>query len=228
MKKSLMKKVFLVCAATLFAFALAACGIAKKPAETPPVDIIDEPTTTETTTTENKTDSVEGSYLARIDMTDYISEGAGVEISTPIFMEISMEIKSGDQYVINVDMEKFIQDSINFYKTDMPGVIKQTMIDQGVEESLLDAAVQSQGYQDFQDFVDQLLQQMIDELEAELGDSDTLISEGTFEIDGTTITLFESAGDGTIGTIGTVNSDGSFSFDIDVDGEMYDMTFEKK
>ena len=102
------------------------------------------------------------------------------------------------------------------------------MIDQGVEESLLDAAVQSQGYQDFQDFVDQLLQQMIDELEAELGDSDTLISEGTFEIDGTTITLFESAGDGTIGTIGTVNSDGSFSFDIDVDGEMYDMTFEKK
>ncbi len=211
--------------ALIFVLTIAGCSIQKRD---PAAGGTNNNTNAEAETETTKAKTLEGKYKGQVDMTELISAESGVEVSTPIFMDLYLTINSDNTYNVNLDMEKFLQDSIAYYKEDMPGVIRQSMIDEGLPEDMLDQAVQDQGYADFNSFVNELIAQMITELEEQLDTENTVISTGTYEVEDSEINFTEEAGDDTFFKVGAILEDGSIYGVMYLDYELTEVTFVKQ
>lgn len=229
MNKKLIRSILAGLLVLLLAASVAGCGIARR-GEAPAadnggsLDILDD---IELPTEEEEEDTIEGTYWGEVDMTDMIAEEAGVEISSKLAMGLFLTIGPDDAYLIEADLEKFISDTIDYYNAEMPALIRQMMVEEGIPEDMLEETVKAQGYESFDAFVKELLDEMIVELEESMAEEDSVLSEGTYEISGDKITLSESSGDASISPVGTINSDGTISFDITTDEQVLTIVFEK-
>ena len=136
-----------------------------------------------------KDDDVEGEYSAQYNVADMIMSGAGLSADdAEIFFDVSLELDDGN-YVLDSDGEKNL-DNILDYMTSDEGV--QIILDQfGATEEQADTMAQAQGYDTFRDYIADMFTSY---------DADDLAmhEEGTYEIDGDTIT-FTPEDDGEIG-----------------------------
>ena len=240
MKKKVIKMILGGLLAGILVFAVAACGIAKKDnsggtaseapaAETPEIEEISvEQNTSAETPEEAKKGSLEGAWQGEIDMTDMISASAGMEINTKLIMVLNMVINGDNTYSINLDMDRFIEDTIAYYNDEMPSLIRQAIIDEGIPEDMLESTLAEQGYESFDEFVKELLDGMIKELEEGMNTENTTLSKGTYEVKDTIIEFDEEEGDGTMEDEGTINSDGTITVVVNVDEAITEVRFSKK
>lgn len=176
---------------------------------------------------ETKSGSLEGVYTGEADMTEMISAQAGMDIKTHLALEFRFEIKSDKTYLITANMERFLKDTIDYYNGEMPSLIRQAMIDEGIPENMLDAAVQESGYANFEEFTKELLDDMISELESELDTTENTISRGSYTVSGDTLELTEEEGDSTMDEELTINKDGTITGIMTLDGAEMEVIFKK-
>ncbi|MBR3241233.1 MAG: hypothetical protein IKF90_00850 [Parasporobacterium sp.] len=207
----------------VLAFTASGCGIARR-GETPAPGTNNGPDASAGT----KAGSIEGTYQAEVDMTDMISASSGIEINTKLAMVLNMNLESDKSYSVILDLEQFMNDTIDYYNGEMPSLIRQAMINEGIPEDMLDSTVQEQGYKDFDDFTRQLLDEMIEEMKEGLNESNTTLSKGTYEVSDGTISFNEKEGDSTMDKEGKIQSDGSIVLNVKVEETEAEVVFVKK
>lgn len=173
---------------------------------------------------------VSGSYTATWDITDMLNselEDGGFSLTTPIEMDVLLDLNSDNTYLLNIDEDAFSESLRNGFTTDIDSITEQMMSSYGVSEDQYEEVAQAAGYDDYAALKEDLLNEFMDLtdelMEEEFGDD--ALGSGTWESDGSTITLNDD--DGSVDTA-TIESDGSLTISGEVIDDMeVTLTFVK-
>lgn len=182
---------------------------------------------------------ISGTYNGTIDYTDIMNkqlEDYNVSFSDSITGDASLELNSDKSFTFSVDVQSLIDSLKSAIVANADDLIDGIMSSQGITEDQYEAAAQMAGYDSYEDFKNEMINQMVETYEdADLSDlglseSDTTIS-GTWSQSGETLELTSSS-DGELGLdSGTINDDGTISLHTsgEIEGEEYtfDITFTK-
>lgn len=176
--------------------------------------------------TAGDTSTLDGTYTGDIDMTETISQNSGLDIKTKLAMRFVLTLSSGKDYTMELDTDKFVDDTAAYYETEMPSLIKQSLLNQGLTEEDINTVVKEKGYATFEEYAGAILTEQVDSLRKQFASTPSVVSEGTYKVDGTKISLTDKSS-GEAYTIGSIESDGSLDFEITFNGEKTQVVFSK-
>lgn len=169
---------------------------------------------------------LDGTYVGEIDMTETISQNSGLDIQTKLAMRFILTLSSGKDYSLELDTDKFVDDTAAYYETEMPSLIKQSLLNQGLTEEDINTVVKEKGYATFEEYAGAILTEQVESLRQQFASTPSTVSEGSYKVDGTKISLTDKSG-GEAGINGTIESDGSLSLEITFNGEKTQVLFSK-
>ena len=158
-----------------------------------------------------------GTYTGQIDYTseigDVFAEKLQIEVSDPLYMDMTLILGADNTFRISADGEKFKADVITIMKNHIDDILLVMLENYGAEPDQLQDLAAENGYDD----VDAFKQAMMDEMEAEMNKSmdldayaDQMTADGTYKAEKGKITL--TSGDRSDAL--TIREDGSLSFII--------------
>lgn len=172
-------------------------------------------------------ESLDGTYTADIDMTESLSKSSGLDIQTNLAMHIILTLSSGKDYSLALDGDRFVADTKAYYETEMPTLLRQSLINEGYSEEEIEAIVKQQGYASFDEFARSQLDTVLAGVEEQYANKENVLSKGTYSVKGQSISLTDAEhGEGFISD-GTIGSDGSLTFEMPVNGEKTTVIFKK-
>lgn len=168
----------------------------------------------------------DGTYTAGVDMRESLSKSSGMEINTELVMNLVLTFRSGKDYTLELDTEQFTKDTIAYYEGEMPSLIKQSLLDTGLTEADIEELAKSKGYANYDEYAAAMLDEQLENMKEQFATMGGVLSEGTFEVNGKSIALKDSGG-ANVAQNGTIEDDGSLSFDVTVNGEKKSVTFTR-
>ena len=138
--------------------------------------------------------TIAGSYEAEYDMHDLLKqqmEGSGIELEGEIPVVFTMDLKEDDTFVLEMDVEAFMETIKNIFTEQGPNIIRTMMEQQGITEETFSDLAEQLGAGSYDEFVQGLTDQMTEQLSDSLAESmATEVSvAGTYSVDGEEITL---------------------------------------
>ena len=158
-----------------------------------------------------------GIYTGQIDYTseigDVFAEKLQIEVSDPLYMDMTLVLGTDNTFRISADGEKFKADVIAIMKNHIDDILLVMLENYGAGPDQLGDLAAENGYND----VDALKQAMMNQMEAEMNKSmdldaygDQMTADGTYKAEKGKITL--TSGDRSDAL--TIREDGSLSFII--------------
>ena len=149
-----------------------------------------------------------------------------MDIQTELVMHYILTLSSGKDYTMELDVDQFVADTKAYYETEMPSLIKQSLMNQGYTEEEIESIVKEQGYSSYDEFAEANLKIVLESLEQQFSESDSVLSKGTYTSDGQKISLKDTAQDAVVAE-GKIGSDGALTFEIPVNGVTRTAVFKK-
>ena len=204
--KSLAVCLFVVAAAAL----LCACGNKIKPAD------------------------ISGTYRATYNMKDQLNEQiaeSGITLEDDLNADFILQLNEDETFSYGIDAEGFKENVSEVLEEKGVDIVKAMLTSQGVTEDMYDMIATASGFENFDAFVTEMLQNFETEISKEFESdiADSAHFEGTYEIDENRIVLSgeTEAGNG-IDEV-TVNEDGTISFIAKMDnGKLMNLRFVKE
>ena len=184
----------------------------------------------------NAKNSMVGKYQAEYNAKDALNasmEDIGIVLNEDVPMIFQLDLKEDETFTFNVDAEKFTGSVTDAIKKNGPEIIKAMLQEEGIKEEGYEELAQVSGYKSFDDFVENVLNEMTNNMTEELKKTvDEEISEtGSYEVKKNVISLIVSENEeaDTV-TEGTIEDDGSITIMEKIEGfdAVMELHFQKK
>ena len=209
--KKYIKKSLAACLLVLAAAALlCACGKKIKPAD------------------------ISGTYRATYNMKDQMNEQiaeSGITLEDDVNADFILKLTEDENFIFDIDAEGFKANVAEVLDKEGKTIVDVMLKSQGVTEDMYDMIATSSGYENYDAFVTEIIQnletEMGEEFEKELAESAHF--EGTYTIDENRIMLTGETVEGNGIEEVTVNEDGTISLiDKLEDGTLLNLRFTKE